>query len=138
MSRDIAYEPSIDENQTRNATERENPGGLIISNYALNKMKAIKINESNEELSWRVALVRSHCMRGRGYTYSVSLEAPNKKEDSLMLQKDGIDVYVPKSDVTRLSGSQIDYVETLQQDGFTVKNPNARSKCPCGHHDIFD
>ena len=31
-----------------------------------------------------------------------------------------------------LTGSQIDYVDTLMGAGFTVNNPNAVSGCGCG------
>ena len=31
-----------------------------------------------------------------------------------------------------LSGAEIDYIDTLQQSGFTINNPNAQSTCACG------
>lgn len=109
---------------------------LIISEGASRKMKEIRSKE-NSELSWRMTLVKTHCMRGRGYTYSISLETPSQSDYQLS-HTGTIEVYAPLSDVSRLGGSELDYVEMLQQEGFVVKNPNAKSKCPCGRHDIFD
>ena len=73
----------------------------------------------------------------RGYSYSIALEAPTQG-DFRLTQVGPVDVYVTEPDFSRLSGSEIGYLETLQQEGFVVKNPNANAKGPCGHHDIFD
>ena len=32
-----------------------------------------------------------------------------------------------------VNGAHIDYVETLQQSGFKIDNPNAKKSCGCGH-----
>jgi Fe-S cluster assembly iron-binding protein IscA len=40
--------------------------------------------------------------------------------------------------VKYLKGSELDYVETPTEAGFTVNNPNVMAKCPCGHHDIYE
>jgi iron-sulfur cluster assembly protein len=37
----------------------------------------------------------------------------------------------PRSDFF-IGGSQVDYVETLMESGFVVKNPQAASTCSCG------
>lgn len=121
-------------NQTVNFMEKS---ALVISDRAAQKMNAIGYDGKEDDRKWRLALVRTHCMMGRGYAYRVSFETPTQLDRQL--SKIGtVEVYAPESDVTRLSGSEIDYLNTLQAEGFVVKNPNARSKCPCGHHDIFD
>jgi iron-sulfur cluster assembly protein len=52
--------------------------------------------------------------------------------DDNVVEANGIRVYVDGKSVTYLSGSQIDYVDTLMGAGFTVNNPNAVSACGCG------
>jgi iron-sulfur cluster assembly protein len=32
-----------------------------------------------------------------------------------------------------LAGAQVDYLETIQESGFKIENPNAVSSCGCGH-----
>ena len=44
----------------------------------------------------------------------------------------GVTVYVDGQSIELLTGSQIDYVDTLMGAGFTVNNPNAVSGCGCG------
>ena len=34
--------------------------------------------------------------------------------------------------VPYLTGAEIEYVDTLQQSGFTINNSNAASTCTCG------
>lgn len=109
---------------------------LVISDRAAQKMNVIG-HDGKDDRRWRLALVRTHCMMGRGHAYRVSFEAPTQLDRQLS-KIGSVEVYAPESDVSRLSGSEIDFVKTLQSEGFVVKNPNARSKCPCGHHDIFD
>lgn len=110
---------------------------LVISEPALQRMNEFKRKDDREDVGWRLSLVRTHCMRGRGYSYKIALEKL-AGDDSRLTQVDETEVYSPQSDVSRLKGSELDFVETLQSSGFVVKNPNARSKCPCGRHDIFD
>lgn len=110
---------------------------LAVSELALQRMSEFKRKDDREDVGWRLSLVRTHCMRGRGYSYKVALEKL-AENDSRLVQEGETKVYATESDVSRLNGSELDYVETLQSSGFVVKNPNARSKCPCGRHDIFD
>ena len=45
---------------------------------------------------------------------------------------DGFQVYVDRNSTQYLSGSEIDYLDTLMGAGFTVNNPNAVAACGCG------
>ena len=55
----------------------------------------------------------------------------DQPEDKV-LEANGVKVYVDGNSVSLLSGSQIDYVDTLMGAGFTVNNPNAVAACGCG------
>jgi iron-sulfur cluster assembly accessory protein len=43
-----------------------------------------------------------------------------------------VKVVVDKMSAPYLSGAEIDYIDSLQQSGFTINNPNAQSTCACG------
>ena len=32
-----------------------------------------------------------------------------------------------------LMGARVDYLETIQESGFKIENPNAAASCGCGH-----
>jgi len=44
----------------------------------------------------------------------------------------GVRLVVDKMSAPYLMGAEIDYVDSLQQSGFTINNPNAQSTCACG------
>ena len=39
---------------------------------------------------------------------------------------------VDKMSVPYLAGATIDFADTIEQQGFTIDNPNAGSACACG------
>ncbi|MDJ0867705.1 MAG: iron-sulfur cluster assembly accessory protein [Myxococcota bacterium] len=41
-------------------------------------------------------------------------------------------VIVDDKSAVYLAGTTLDYVDTLQESGFKIENPNARSTCGCG------
>jgi iron-sulfur cluster assembly protein len=41
-------------------------------------------------------------------------------------------VIVDDKSAVYLAGTTLDYVDTLQESGFKINNPNARSTCGCG------
>lgn len=44
----------------------------------------------------------------------------------------GVRVIVDEKSALYLAGSTLDYVDTLQESGFKITNPNAKSSCGCG------
>jgi iron-sulfur cluster assembly accessory protein len=44
----------------------------------------------------------------------------------------GFDFRVDKMSKPYLDGSTLDFVDTIQKQGFTIDNPNAQGSCACG------
>jgi len=44
-----------------------------------------------------------------------------------------VQVVVDPFSAPYLEGAEIDYVDSIQQAGFAINNPNAVSSCGCGH-----
>jgi iron-sulfur cluster assembly protein len=44
----------------------------------------------------------------------------------------GVRLIIDEKSALYLSGTVLDYVDTLQESGFKMKNPNAASTCGCG------
>ena len=66
-----------------------------------------------------------------GFRYGMMLEDQPSSED-IRVESRGVNVYVDPQSTQYLSGSEIDYLDTLMGAGFTVNNPNAVSACGCG------
>jgi iron-sulfur cluster assembly protein len=122
-------------------------GGLIMSvddmrvtitDKAAAKLREIAARKNRRAFRLRMAVVQTHCMGGRGFTYKLVFDESATKEDDDVSAHNGIKVCVDEASAKYLQGSELDYVETLAEAGFKINNPNVVAKCPCGHHDIFE
>jgi iron-sulfur cluster assembly accessory protein len=66
-----------------------------------------------------------------GYKYMMGLVADRQPED-VVVEKDGIRVFVDPSSLELLNGATVDFAVSLEGSGFTFTNPNATSSCSCG------
>ena len=110
--------------------------GLTITEKAAVKLQEISLAEGNQTSSYRMAAVRTHCMGGRGFSNKLEIDSP--RADDHIVMHNGIQLCVDPASGQYLNGAVLDYVEADGKEGFSINNPNVRSKCPCGRHDIFD
>lgn len=45
---------------------------------------------------------------------------------------DGVKVVTDRMSAPYLGGATIDFVDTIEKQGFTIDNPNATGSCACG------
>jgi iron-sulfur cluster assembly accessory protein len=50
----------------------------------------------------------------------------------MTIDANGVRVVVDEKSALYLAGSTLDFVDTLQESGFKIGNPNAKSTCGCG------
>jgi iron-sulfur cluster assembly protein len=65
-----------------------------------------------------------------GWQYTMKIDQA-QAEDSLF-SHNGVSLIVDPQSLTFLVGCRIDYVESLNDSGFRVENPNAERNCGCG------
>ena len=110
---------------------------VTFTDRAASKLRDIIAMQNRSACSLRIALVPTHCMDGRGYTYRLALvEFPSGNDN--VFEDNGVKVCVDPASSKYLNGTELDYAENVGEAGFKVNNPNITAKCPCGHHDIFD
>jgi iron-sulfur cluster assembly protein len=76
----------------------------------------------------RVAVVGGGCS---GLQYKMDLQDQPANRD-ILVETSGIRVVVDPKSALYVTGSELDYVDALQDGGFKVKNPNAATSCSCG------
>jgi iron-sulfur cluster assembly protein len=76
----------------------------------------------------RVAVVGGGCS---GLQYKMDLQDGPANRD-ILVESSGIRVVVDPKSALYVTGSELDYVDALQDGGFKVKNPNAATTCSCG------
>lgn len=101
---------------------------INLTKRAANKFKQILKEEKKEGWGLRFGDKAAGCS-GFEYTLDFSKEA---NEDDQIFSSHGIDIHVNKGAVKRLLGSEIDYVDGLNNSGFKITNPNVKSSCGCG------
>lgn len=65
-----------------------------------------------------------------GLSYAMKIGLP-QAGDSLV-ERGGARVLVDAASLPVLRGSEVDYVDTLSDSGFKIRNPNAARSCGCG------
>ena len=107
----------------------ETQQGLVtMTPAAAEKVRELLEAESDTSLGLRIFVAGGGCS---GMQYGMTLDEAQEGDVALELQ--GIRVLVDEMSAGYISGSEVDYVDSLMGAGFTVNNPNAVSTCGCGH-----
>ena len=83
-------------------------------------------NKSNSLLKFGV-----HAGGCSGYTYSLEFAEAASPED-IILEQHGVKIAISRKGMEKISGTQIDFVDSLQGSGFKITNPQAKSSGGCG------
>ena len=81
-----------------------------------------------KEYALRVAVQPGGCA---GLRYALYFD-DRKMDDDTVEVVNGVEIRVDKMSTPYMRGATIDYVDSLQQSGFTIDNPNAKGSCACG------
>ncbi|MDX1950591.1 MAG: iron-sulfur cluster assembly accessory protein [Verrucomicrobiota bacterium] len=76
----------------------------------------------------RVAVIGGGCS---GLQYKMDLQDGPANRD-ILVESAGIKVVVDPKSALYVTGSELDFIDALQEGGFKVKNPNAATSCSCG------
>ena len=98
---------------------------ITLTDSAANKMKALLLEK--EETGVRATVQGGGCS---GFTYKLLLDS-QKDEDKIINDK-GVEIYLDSKSFLYLEGTEIDFVDDLNQSGFKFINPNAKRTCGCG------
>ena len=101
---------------------------ITLTERAANKYR--EILEDDEKKGWglRFSEKLSGCS---GFEYGLDYSEKALPDDTVF-ESHGVEIHVTNGMVNRLLGSEIDYIDALQNSGFKVTNPNVRSSCGCG------
>jgi iron-sulfur cluster assembly accessory protein len=92
------------------------------------KIRALMAEETDVSVL-RVAIEGGGCS---GFQYGLGFDR-GAQEGDVEFQSEGVTVVVDPFSAPYLRGARVDYLETIQESGFKIDNPNAVSSCGCGH-----
>jgi Fe-S cluster assembly iron-binding protein IscA len=85
---------------------------INISDAAAAKVKNLLEQEGRDDLQLRIAV--------------------QNLDGDVVTDFNGVSVVVDRMSTPYLNGAVIDFVDTIEKQGFTIDNPNATGSCACG------
>ena len=85
-------------------------------------------SEGRDDLALRVAVQPGGCS---GLRYQLFFDERHLEGD-VVKDFSGVDVVTDRMSAPYLMGATIDFVDTIEKQGFTIDNPNATGSCACG------
>jgi iron-sulfur cluster assembly protein len=101
---------------------------IKVTSSAAKKVSSLLARQGRAQGVLRVAVVGGGCS---GLQYKMDLQDGPANRD-ILVETSGIKVVVDPKSALYVTGSELDYVDALQDGGFKVKNPNAATSCSCG------
>jgi iron-sulfur cluster assembly accessory protein len=95
---------------------------------AAEKIRGLMASEEDVSVL-RVAIEGGGCS---GFQYGLGFDRSAQEGDH-EFECEGVAVVVDPFSAPYLMGAQVDYLETIQESGFKIENPNATASCGCGH-----
>ena len=114
--------------QNESPVATESLAGVELTDNAASKVKGLLKQEGRTDLALRIAVQPGGCS---GLRYQLFFDDRSLEGDAVQ-PYDGFSVVVDRMSVPYLGGASIDFVDTIEKQGFTIDNPNATGSCACG------
>jgi iron-sulfur cluster assembly accessory protein len=101
--------------------------GVILTPTAATKISNLLEQEGRDDLRLRIAVQPGGCSGLRYQLYFDERQA----DGDVVRDFSGVQVVTDKMSAPYLSGATIDFVDTIEKQGFTIDNPNATGSCAC-------
>ncbi len=101
---------------------------ITMTSAAADKVRELLKQENDPSLGLRIFVAGGGCS---GLQYGMTLD--EEQEGDTIISVGEFKVFVDDMSLGYITGSEVDYVDSLMGAGFTVNNPNAVSSCGCGH-----
>ena len=110
------------------SAETSTTTGILLTDNAAAKVAALLTQEGRDDLNLRVAVQPGGCS---GLKYQLYFDDRNLEGD-IVREFGDVKVITDKMSDPYLAGATIDFVDTIEKQGFTIDNPNAAGSCACG------
>ena len=102
--------------------------GVILTDAAATKVTTLIDQEGRDDLRLRIAVQPGGCS---GLRYQLYFDE-RQMDGDVDAEFSGVHVVTDKMSAPYLMGATIDFVDTIEKQGFTIDNPNATGSCACG------
>ena len=102
---------------------------VSLTEAAAVKVRALLEQEGRDDLRLRIAVQPGGCA---GLQYQLFFDERSLDGD-VALELHGVPLVLDRMSAPYLGGATIDFTDTIEQQGFTIDNPNAGGGCACGN-----
>ena len=102
--------------------------GATLTDAAASKAKALLDQEGRDDLALRISVQPGGCA---GLRYNLFFDDRDLDGD-LTADFGGVALTIDRMSAPYVQGAIIDFVDTIEKQGFTIDNPNAGGSCACG------
>ena len=102
--------------------------GMSLTDAAASKAKSLLDQEGRDDLALRIAVQPGGCA---GLRYNLFFD-DRALDGDLIVEFGGVNLTVDRMSAPYVQGATIDFVDTIEKQGFTIDNPNATGSCACG------
>jgi iron-sulfur cluster assembly accessory protein len=102
--------------------------GIVLTDAAAVKVAGLLQQEGRDDLRLRIAVQPGGCS---GLRYQLYFDE-RQMDGDVVSAFGAVQVVTDKMSVPYLMGATIDFVDTIEKQGFTIENPNATGSCACG------
>ena len=110
-------------------TTLEQTDSVQLTKSAAETVRNLLIQKEVPDYGLRIFVSGGGCS---GLQYGMALDAAAGEND-MVFEDEGVKIFVDSISMMYLSGSIVDYEDSLMGGGFRIDNPNAVSSCGCGH-----
>jgi iron-sulfur cluster assembly accessory protein len=109
-------------------TAQPDTSTITLTDQAATKVRTLLDQEGRTDLALRIAVQPGGCS---GLRYQLFFDE-RQLDGDVVADFGGVNVVVDRMSAPYLGGATIDFVDSIEQQGFTIDNPNASGSCACG------
>ena len=115
---------------TQSTSERSGApsGSISLTPTAVEWVKRARSKEGKDGAALRLGVKAGGCS---GFSYFMGFTTAQRSGD-LVLEYDGLTVYVDSKSLEYLDGTVVDYERGMLNTGIKFKNPRVKKACGCG------
>ncbi|AVM01036.1 iron-sulfur cluster insertion protein ErpA [Gordonia iterans] len=102
--------------------------GVVLTDSAAAKAKALLDQEGRDDMALRIEVQPGGCA---GLRYQLYFDDRTLDGD-IVTEFGGVKLAVDRMSAPYMKGATIDFVDSIEKQGFTIDNPNATGSCACG------